>query len=1209
MKDTTPIRDLFVSDVTRDIPPVVYFHEQSPEKLAAEVGEYIITGGWPEDHPNHRRVPEGIHEQYVRLLNAIAAELDRPGGPDLPTIWISGFFGSGKSIFSKLLGLALDGIPLPDGTSLAEAWLRRDTSPRASELRDAWTALRRKIDPIAVVFDVGSVARDNEQVHSVAVRQVQRRLGYCPTEPLVADFELTLERDGHWTRFEQVAQETLGEPWEQIKGRDFAEEDFSLVMSRLFPDYYTDPMAWFTSRAGTHLRNESPEEAVRAISDMLRLRRPNATLFLVVDEVSQYVLSSKDRVDRLRAFATALGAGLKGRVWLLALGQQKLDEDADQSFLIWAKDRFPPKLRVHLAATNIRDVVHKRLLHKTPAAEAELRARFEAHRTDLKLFAYGCESVTIEDLIEVYPLLPGHIDLLLQITSAMRSRSRRVQGDDQAIRGLLQMLGELFRAQRLADLPVGHLISLDRIYEVQHSALDSDIQASMARILNQCAEEDGLLIRAAKTVALLELIQDVLPTDAKLVSQCLYDRLDRGNQVTEITEALETLRRRNLLGYSEKTGYKIQSSAGEEWERERADIPVPRETIGDGIKQALEILLAAPHQPRLQGRPFPWAGLLSDGRSHGDSRFGDQRSDAVIQVDFRFIPTEERAESLWVKRSAESTLENRILWVCGDTDALWNQVRELARSRGMLSKFTPRRESLNAARKILLEQEKVREEDLASSVQARVAATWMTGHLYFRGRSLNPGDLGGGFASALEAVGTRLLPELYPHFVVTDLQPGELLHLLETDLTGPSPKLMTGELGILELDHGRYEPTCGGAVPKRVQDFIEAEGGLGGTALLTHFGRPPYGYTANVVKACVAGLLRGNKLRIQPEGTPEITAVRDAGVRDLFEKDRSFRRANVFPSGEDDIGYPVRARICKFFEKHLRTEVNRSDDAIADAVANLFPGQAQRLRAVLTQLIRLPDGKDPPAALTRLQDALEDCTRQVRQTRPTVQQVKRHIDALTDGIELVNLYSAELSDDAVSRVTDAARVRDYQASQLHAVGALDSALEAARDRVETHLAGERPWRDITVLEPDLTAIRAAYSAERERRLARQEQQAEQARGRIRARNGFATLTADQSHAVLRPIALAVTDTTANAVAPALHDLEAPFQIRLEQAEDSADDILDSILSAGRRPLIVKMDLSLRNREIATEADVDSLLEEIRKRLLEQLDAGVRVRIL
>ena len=1210
MTDAPPIRDLFVSDVTRDIPPVVYFHEQSPEKLAAEVGEYIVTGGWPETHPNHRRVPNGIHEQYVHLLTAIAAELDRPGGSDLPNIWISGFYGSGKSSFAKLLGLAFDGVALPDGTSLAEAWLRRDTSPRAPELREAWAALRRKIDPIAVVFDVGSVAGDNEQVHSTVVRQLQRRLGYCPTDSLVADFELTLERDGEWARFEHTALETIGEPWEAVKDRSFAEEDFSLVMSRLFPSHYTDPMSWFSSRAGTHARNESPEEAVRAIGDMLRFRRPNATLFLVVDEVSQYVLSSKDRVDRLRAFATALGASLKGRAWLLALGQQKLDEEADQSFLIWAKDRFPPKLRVHLAATNIRDVVHKRLLQKTPQADVELRRLFDLHRTDLKLFAYGCESVTVEDLVEVYPLLPGHIDLLLQITTAMRSRSRRVQGDDQAIRGLLQMLGELFRAQRLADMPQGHLVTLDRIFEVQHSALDSDVQASMARILNQCADDtEGLLVRAAKAVALLELIQDVQPTDARLVAQCLYDRLDRGSQVTEVTQALETLRRRNLLGYSEKTGYKIQSTAGEEWERERRDIPVPREMIGTVVKDGLDLLLAKPERPRLQGRPFPWAGLFTDSRTFADVAFGDQRSDAVVQIDFRFPPVEDRGESAWVKRSAESTFETRLLWVCGDSEAMVDLARELARSRGMVSKFKPRKESLNAARKLLLQQEEIRAEDLEKEVQTQVSAAWMAGRVYFRGRSLAPGDLGAGFASALEAAGTRLLPELYPHFVVTDLLPGELMQLLDTDLTGPSPKFMTGELGILDLDHGRYEPTCGGMVPKRVQEYIETEGGLGGTALLAHFGQPPYGYTPNVVKACVAGLLRANKVRIQPEGTPEITAVRDAGVRDLFDKDRGFRRANFFPAGQDDIGYQSRARICKFFKQHLGLDVNREDDAIADTVANQFPNQAQRLRGVLSQLNRLPGAKATPTALARLQDALEQSTRQVRQTRPTVQQVKRHLDALNDGIELVNLFEAELTEPAVVQVNAAANVRDHRATQLREVGALDSELEEACQRVEAHLAAERPWRDIATLDPDLAAIRDAYTAERERRLARQEQQAEQARGRVKSRDGFSTLTADQSHKVLRPMALALTDTTAEAVAPTLVALDSPFVLALHQAEETANELLDEILSAGQRPLIVKVDLSLHNREIATAAEVDTLLEEIRKRLLEQIAAGARVRIL
>jgi hypothetical protein len=364
-----------------------------------------------------------------------------------------------------------------------------------------------------------------------------------------------------------------------------------------------------------------------------------------------------------------------------------------------------------------------------------------------------------------------------------------------------------------------------------------------------------------------------------------------------------------------------------------------------------------------------------------------------------------------------------------------------------------------------------------------------------------------------------------------------------------------------------------------------------------------------VVKACVAGLLRAGKVRIQPEGTPEITAVRDAGVRDLFDKDRSFRRASLFRAGIDDIGYQSRARICKFFERHLGQEVSRQDDAIADAVANGFPAQAQRLRGVLTQLNRLPGTKEPPAELQRLQDALEQCTRQVRQTRPTVQQVKRHLDALSDGIAMVNHFEAELTDQALAQVNAAADLRDHQAAQLRAVAALDSALVTACERVETHLASERPWREIAALAPDLAAIHGAYTAERERRLAWQEQQAEEARARVRSRDGFATLTADQSHQVLRHLALAVTDTSAEAIAPSLEALGTPFQLALHQAEETANETLDEILSEGKRPLIVKVDLSLRNRELTSEAEVDSLLQEIRKRLLEQIAAGARVRIL
>ena len=1204
------IHELFVSDVTRDIPPVVYFHEQSPQKLLDEVAEYIITGGWPPEHPNHRSVPDGIHEQYVRLLTNIAAELDKAGGPELPAVWISGFYGSGKSSFAKLLGLALDGVALPDGTSLAEAWLRRDTSHKAAELREAWRKLRQKLEPLAVVFDIGSSARDNEHIHAAAVRQVQQRLGYCSTEPLVADFELRLERDGEWARFQHTAQEVLGKPWKEVKDKSLAEEEFSFIMSVMYPGLYTDPMSWFTSRGGTHSRMESPEEAVTAIGDMIKFRRQGATLFLIIDEVSQYVLANKDRTDRLRAFATAMGARLKGKLWLLALGQQKLDEEADDSFLIWARDRFPPKLRVHLAATNIRDVVHKRLLQKKPAAEAQLRRLFEQARPDLKLYAYGCDAITAEEFVEVYPMLPGQIDLILQLTSALRTRSTRAQGDDQAIRGLLQLLGELFREQQLATMEVGALITLDQIYAVQHTALDSDVQNSMARILSQCAADtagEKLMVRAAKAVALLELIQETAPTDARLVAQCLYDRVDRGNQVAEVTDALEELRRRNLLGYSEKQGYKIQSSTGEEWERERRDIGVARETINEIVQEELKYLLALPERPRLQNRPFPWAGVFSDGRRADDVTLVDPRDEATVRVDFRFLVRDERVESTWVQRSGEMALADRLVWVVGENDKVDDLAKELQRSRVMLKKYKPRRESLTAARKLLLQQEEIRAEDLVKPLREAIEAAWMGGKLYFRGRSIAPAEQGASFTIALHAAATRILPDLFPHFIATQVQPGELLQLVEPELSGPSTKFLSSELGILELDAGRYVPACSGVVPQRVQEWIEHEKGLSGTTLLAHFGAPPYGYTPSVVKACVAGLLRAGRVRIQPEGTNEITAIRDAGVRDLFDRDRDFRRATIFPAGDDDIGFQARARICKFFSDYLQHTMDREDNAIADAVALHFPQLAKQLRSVETALNGLPNAPETPDVLVKLGHALEQCIAKSRQTKPTVSLVKKHLDALRDGVQLLKTYEAELTPAALQAVTEAHNVLVYQAAQLQTLNATPIPEEAVTT-IDEHLKSARPWREIGALTPMVAETRVAYVTERERLLEWQGQQVEQARSRVKGREGFSTLTGEQANRVLRPLNNVATATTAEAVAPALTDLKDPFLLHLRRAEEQANEILDELLSEGNQPIIARVDLRLHNRELATEADVEALVNEIKARLLEQSRAGARVRL-
>jgi hypothetical protein len=80
-------------------------------------------------------------------------------------------------------------------------------------------------------------------------------------------------------------------------------------------------------------------------------------------------------------------------------------------------------------------------------------------------------------------------------------------------------------------------------------------------------------------------------TDPALVTKALFDRVDAGDRTEAVTNALEAMRRQNLLG-SERTGYEIQSSAAEEWERERRDVDVSAEQICELVRARVADLAA-----------------------------------------------------------------------------------------------------------------------------------------------------------------------------------------------------------------------------------------------------------------------------------------------------------------------------------------------------------------------------------------------------------------------------------------------------------------------------------------------------------------------------------------------------------------------------------------------------------------------------------------
>ena len=1209
------IRDLFAKDVTRDIPPVVYMHEQTASKLADEVSEYVITGGYPEDDLRHKRVPNGIHEQFVRLLRAITQELEKGRGSDLPAAWISGFFGSGKSVFAKLLGLSLDGRELPDGTPLHKALLDRDTSPKGDAFRAAWRDLIAALDgpSMGVVFDIGGVARDNEAIHSAIVRLVQERLEYCTIDPAIADYELRMELDGEYDRFLEVCEEELGEPWANLKTKQLAEEEFSAAMHYMKPDRFQDPDSWFMGRAGREIQNLSANEAVERIGQMLSQRAPDKSLFVIIDEVSQYIHQDMDRMLALQSFVSSLGQQLGTRVWLLVTGQEKLEEESESTTLGKLKDRFPPKLRVHLAATNIRDVVHKRLLEKASDKEPELRKRFQSCRQNLQLYAYGGDQIAEDDFLDTYPMLPGYIDLILEITSALRTRSTRRQGDDHAIRGLIQMLGELFREQEIADKPVGYLIALDDIYDVQESALDSDTQSTMARIRSQCAglPDGDKMIRAAKAVALLELIQEQRPTTHEFVARCLYREMSAGSNVGEVRGALEALRDLGLLQYSEKRGYKIQSSAGQEWEREREALNVSLARRSELIQENLRnAVLGKLERPRYERMTFQWSVNFTDDGQALDVRLIDPRNDTTVQVDLHFVSPKSKTASEWKLLSKQR--EDRIFWVTGELDDVHRLARALGRSQQMVQRYKPRRESLPHDRRRLLLDEEARLDDLTSRLISAIDAALYAGAAYVRGLAIDPATRGGSFATVMRDLGEQKLPEFYPYFENIVVTESELMQLFEESLKGLSTKFLPDQIGIVALDEGRYVPRCEGTIPKRVLQFIEDRNRVSGAQLYTNFAQQPYGYDVSLVRACLAGLLRARQIEVHPEAGQAFTSYGDGGTRDFFRRDKDQKRADFMPaSGDADVSTRDLVKMAKFFERKLGVdEVAREPEAIADAVYEHFPRLGKQAQETITLYERaIGDRKDEPVLLDNLREvtrALDQC-RSSRQVRQTVRKLLQYFDVLQDHVPKIDSLHRELTDEAITTVGRLRHVLGVEFAQLKEANLADGDIKLLAEEIQSHLdTGETPWRGADELLSQADALQEKYERVRGRLIVEQAEYASEARKEVKRRDGFERLDADQSNYVLIPLGQAIFKTSATDRTPNLAALQELYLSRVDKALDVAHQRFDDLL-AEASVIVEQIELDLDNRVVTSVEELEAVLDDIRERASEILSDGSRVR--
>ena len=211
------IAELFEREIDRTIEEVIKVDQTNEKAVRTELEEYVAT--------------DSIKNQYIDVLREIAEGSAKPR--EGIGMWVSGFFGSGKSTFAKILGYTIANKPVGDTTAPA-IFKRVVADERISSLLDSINA---RVPFASVIFDVSmdrGVRVGNERLTEIMYQALLRELGYAEDMDL-AELEITLEADGKLDLFHKTFEQLHGKPWSERRRRGLAPNEAGAALSKMDP--------------------------------------------------------------------------------------------------------------------------------------------------------------------------------------------------------------------------------------------------------------------------------------------------------------------------------------------------------------------------------------------------------------------------------------------------------------------------------------------------------------------------------------------------------------------------------------------------------------------------------------------------------------------------------------------------------------------------------------------------------------------------------------------------------------------------------------------------------------------------------------------------------------------------------------------------------------------------------------------------------------
>jgi len=911
------IGELLVRDLSRKIEEIIQVDQADEQSVHSEITEYVATSS--------------IQDQYASLLKAIA---DAPTEPhESVGVWVSGFFGSGKSSFAKNLGYVLQNRSVL-GHPFSDLFKQQVNKKGVSELVDF---INTRYPTEVILFDIAKeqdTRRMTQRIAEFIYTSLLRELDYAEDFD-IAELEIELEAENKLDQFIARCMKAHSQEWRIVRKGAQRLSRASAILHELEPATYPSADSWARTQRSRDAAI-SVSKVVHRTFELIGRRRPGKALVLVIDEVGQHVARSGDKIEDLRATVEEFGKVgknlLKARkipapCWIIVTSQEKIDEvvaaiDSKRVELAKLQDRF--RYRVDLAPSDIREVATKRVLAKKDEAVPLLKKLYAENQGQLNA-ALKLEKtsrrtdVNETDFIQFYPYPPHYIDICINIMSGIRLQPGAPRHYGGSNRTIIKQAYEMLVSERtnLAKEPVGTLVTLSRVYELVEGNLSNERRTDIYEIGERFKDDPtnrDWILRVAKVICLLEFVRDLPRTEANIAA-FMVDKVDSPAPLAEVQAAIKKLHDAQFIRKTED-GWKLQTAQEKNWETERkAHDPKPRDR-NEIVRQTLRDIFSEPALRTYRYKDFRTfrTGISVEGTTIGDE--GDIML-ALSQADDDSDITRRINEARDASRHKDH--ERDLYWVFSLSPEIDDLVAQLHASRKMVEKYDQLRaqHQISGEMATCLQDEKNAVLNYQSRLRDKLVEALEKGTGMFRGVARDASSLGKTLGEIVKKLLDQVVPDLYPKLEMGSrpLKGDEAeVFLKAADLTALSQVFYGGVRGLnlVTKEGAKHVPNPNADVAKEVRDYLASQHEYGnreaclGKALERQFNSTPYGWERDMLRLVLAILFRAGVIEVS-FGGQKFDSYTEPRSRDPFINNTKFKSAVFTPVKPIDLKTLTRA--------------------------------------------------------------------------------------------------------------------------------------------------------------------------------------------------------------------------------------------------------------------------------------------------------------